>query len=116
MTETTEADRLDADGNPFVDEALYLDSYGDTWKYHGSIDEFLLVKLAHQKAPITGPNVIDHFEDAAPLARDFGPMARIPGGRPCAECPETAPKGRAYCSTRCRNAADRHDQDVEVDG
>lgn len=35
--------------------------------------------------------------------------------RPCAECPETAPEGRAYCSTRCRNAADRHDQDVEVD-
>lgn len=33
--------------------------------------------------------------------------------RPCAECPETAPEGRAYCSTRCRNAADCHD---DLDG
>lgn len=36
-----------------------------------------------------------------------------PEAAPCAECPETAPFGRAYCSTRCRNAADRHD---EMDG
>lgn len=35
--------------------------------------------------------------------------------RPCAECPETAPEGRAYCSTRCRNAADSHD-DHDLDG
>jgi Zn-dependent alcohol dehydrogenase len=33
--------------------------------------------------------------------------------RPCAECPLPAKPGRAYCSTRCRNAADRHD---ELDG
>lgn len=30
-------------------------------------------------------------------------------GRPCAECPETTEAGRAYCSTRCRNAADQHE-------
>lgn len=28
---------------------------------------------------------------------------------PCAECQTPIPAGRAYCSTRCRNAADRHD-------
>ncbi|MFL1904824.1 hypothetical protein ACJWDR_37830 [Streptomyces tauricus] len=33
--------------------------------------------------------------------------------RPCAECPEPTAEGRAYCSTRCRNAGDRHD---EMDG
>lgn len=38
----------------------------------------------------------------------------LPGeSRPCAECTETTPQGRAYCSTRCRNAADRHD---DMDG
>lgn len=34
---------------------------------------------------------------------------------PCAECGEPLKFPGAYCSTRCRNAADRHDQDVEVD-
>lgn len=109
MTETTATGHLDTDGNAFVADALYVDSYGDTWQYRAGIDEFLLLKLVHQAAPIVGPNVIDHFEPAQPLARDFGPMARTTGGRPCAECPETAPRGRAYCSTRCRNAADCHD-------
>lgn len=34
----------------------------------------------------------------------------------CAECTEPVGRpGLTYCSTRCRNAADRHDQDVEVD-
>lgn len=38
-----------------------------------------------------------------------------PEARPCAECPETSPIGRAYCSARCRNAADRHDdQDGDI--
>lgn len=32
---------------------------------------------------------------------------------PCAECPTPVPAGTTYCSTRCRNAADRHD---EMDG
>jgi len=32
---------------------------------------------------------------------------------PCAECSTPIPAGRAYCSTRCRNAADRHD---DLDG
>lgn len=107
MTKTTI--HLDTDGNRFTDEALYVDSYGDTWKYRSATDELLLVKLTYQKAPVTGPNVSDHYEAAQPLARDFGPLTRVPGGRPCAECPETALRGRAYCSTRCRNAADRHD-------
>lgn len=111
--QTTATDHLDTDGNPFAHEALYVDSYGDTWQYREGIDEFLLVKLVHQSKPVTGPNVIPHYEDTQPLARDFGPMASIPGGRPCAECPETAPAGRAYCSTRCRNAGDRHD---DLDG
>ncbi len=31
--------------------------------------------------------------------------------KPCAECPAPTPPGAAYCSTRCRNAADRHDAD-----
>lgn len=113
MTHTTATGHLDTDGNAFENEALYVDSYGGTWQYRAGIDQFLLLKLVNQSAPITGPNVIDHFEDAQPLARDFGPMARIEGGRPCAECPEIAPRGRAYCSTRCRNAADCHD---DMDG
>lgn len=32
---------------------------------------------------------------------------------PCAECSTPIPAGRAFCSTRCRNAADRHD---DLDG
>lgn len=32
---------------------------------------------------------------------------------PCAECPTQVPAGTTYCSTRCRNAADRHD---DLDG
>lgn len=34
---------------------------------------------------------------------------------PCAECQQPLKYPGTYCSTRCRNAADRHDQDVEVD-
>jgi hypothetical protein len=102
---------VDTDGDEFADQALYVDSYGDTWQYFGGIDEFLLVALVGQDAPLSGPNVIARFEEAQAVARDFGPMARVPGGRPCAECLVTAPAGRAYCSTRCHNAADRHDQD-----
>lgn len=40
-------------------------------------------------------------------------ISLTPVRRPCAECPETAPEGRAFCSTRCRNAADCHD---DLDG
>ena len=29
---------------------------------------------------------------------------------PCPECLEPVPAGTTYCSTRCRNAADRHDE------
>ncbi|MFF8482393.1 hypothetical protein [Streptomyces antibioticus] len=32
---------------------------------------------------------------------------------PCAECTAEIPAGQTYCSTRCRNAADRHD---DLDG
>ncbi|MFG3046325.1 hypothetical protein ACGFZR_15515 [Streptomyces sp. NPDC048241] len=32
---------------------------------------------------------------------------------PCAECTEPVPAGFTYCSTRCNNAGDRHD---ELDG
>jgi predicted nucleic acid-binding Zn ribbon protein len=31
-----------------------------------------------------------------------------PPSRPCAECPMPVPHGTTYCSTRCRNAADDH--------
>lgn len=34
--------------------------------------------------------------------------------RPCAECPIPVPAGTTYCSTRCRNAADRHDMDGDL--
>lgn len=29
---------------------------------------------------------------------------------PCAECTTPVPAGGTFCSTRCRNAADRHDE------
>ena len=32
---------------------------------------------------------------------------------PCAECPTPVPAGTTYCSSRCRNAADCHD---DLDG
>ncbi len=32
---------------------------------------------------------------------------------PCAECRTPVPAGTTYCSTRCRNASDRHD---DMDG
>jgi predicted nucleic acid-binding Zn ribbon protein len=33
---------------------------------------------------------------------------QAPQTRPCAECPTPVPHGTTYCSTRCRNAADDH--------
>ncbi len=33
---------------------------------------------------------------------------------PCAECTEPVPTGITYCSARCRNAADRHDIEIEM--
>lgn len=49
------------------------------------------------------------------LDRDFSeghrPMndqTTAPQIRPCAECPAEVPRGTTYCSTRCRNAADDH--------
>ncbi|MEW2420496.1 hypothetical protein AB0911_08120 [Streptomyces nigra] len=113
MTETIATGHLDTDGNAFEDKALYVDSYGDTWQYLGGIEEFMHVKRGDEDVPQNGPGIHRHCEDAVAVARGFGPMARTEGGRPCAECPETAPAGRAFCSTRCRNAADRHD---EMDG
>ena len=38
---------------------------------------------------------------------------RAPATAPCAECPTRVPAGITYCSTRCRNAADCHD---DLDG
>lgn len=40
-------------------------------------------------------------------------LRRHPLTVPCAECPTEIPAGRTYCSSRCRNAADSHD---EMDG
>ncbi|MFF4552778.1 hypothetical protein [Streptomyces sp. NPDC001422] len=60
----------------------------------------------------------DGFEVSVPHSHEV--LTRTKSGiakaapRPCAECPETAPTGRAYCSTRCRNAADRHDMDGDL--
>lgn len=68
---------------------------------------------ATEDTPSDGPSIVRYCEDAIAVARDFGPMARIEGGHPCAECPHAAPAGRAFCSTRCRNAADCHD---DLDG
>jgi len=36
-----------------------------------------------------------------------------PETAPCAECLTPVPAGTTYCSTRCRNADDRHD---DLDG
>jgi hypothetical protein len=35
---------------------------------------------------------------------------------PCAECPARVPAGTTYCSSRCRNAADCHDRNDDLDG
>lgn len=42
--------------------------------------------------------------------------ARTTATAPCAECPTRVPAGTTYCSTRCRNAADCHDRDDDLDG
>lgn len=39
--------------------------------------------------------------------------ARTQATAPCAECPARVPAGTTYCSSRCRNAADCHD---DLDG
>ncbi|MGW4493842.1 hypothetical protein [Streptomyces sp. NPDC004376] len=70
---------LDVDGDEFVDAALYTDRHGDTWKYLGGIEEFLHVKRADEEVPVAGPNIVRHCEDAATIARDFGPMVPAPG-------------------------------------
>lgn len=41
------------------------------------------------------------------LSRDLAES----GSTPCPECQQPTPEGRVWCSTRCRNAADRHDAD-----
>lgn len=77
MTETTATGHLDADGEEFTADALYLDSYGDTWKYLGGIEEFLHVKRADEDTPQAGPNIVRHCEDFIAVARDFGPMTKV---------------------------------------
>lgn len=37
-----------------------------------------------------------------------------PATVPCAECPAEVPAGTTYCSTRCRNASDCHDDEGEL--
>lgn len=41
---------------------------------------------------------------------------RAPAAAPCAECPTRVPAGTTYCSSRCRNAADCHDDHDDLDG
>ncbi|MFI5473129.1 hypothetical protein ACIA6D_23180 [Streptomyces cacaoi] len=65
------------DNEEFVNGEEYLDRHGDTWRFLGGILEFLHVKRADEKAPKTGPNIIRHCEDAALIARDFGPMTKV---------------------------------------
>lgn len=43
------------------------------------------------------------------LASSVVPAGAAPTA-PCAECLEPVPVGTTYCSTRCRNAGDRHDE------
>lgn len=38
---------------------------------------------------------------------EFRPV-QAPQTRPCAECQTPVPRGTTYCSSRCRNAADDH--------
>ncbi|WP_333744109.1 hypothetical protein [Streptomyces ardesiacus] len=77
MNLTTATGHLDADGVEVEADAHYVDSYGDTWKYLGGIEEFLHVKRGDEDTPQTGPNVIRHCEDATAVARDFGPMTKV---------------------------------------
>lgn len=42
--------------------------------------------------------------------------ARTTATAPCAECPMRVPAGTTYCSSRCRNAADCHDRNDDLDG
>jgi len=48
-----------------------------------------------------GRKLLSGLHTGCPL---WGPQAA-----PCAECSAQVPAGTTYCSTRCRNAADRHD-------
>jgi len=77
MNHTTATGHLDADGEEFMDDSLYLDGYGDTWKYLGGIESFLHVKRGDEETPATGPNVFRSCEDAVTVARDFGPMTKV---------------------------------------
>lgn len=77
MNNTTATGHLDADGEEFEDKALYIDSYGDTWKYLGGTECFLHVKRGDEETPATGPNIVRYCEDAVPVARDFGPMTKV---------------------------------------
>lgn len=47
---------------------------------------------------------------AALLLASAASPATATATAPCAECLEPVPTGTTYCSTRCRNAADRHDE------
>lgn len=48
-----------------------------------------------------GRKLLSGLHTGCPL---WGPQAA-----PCAECSAQVPAGTTYCSPRCRNAADRHD-------
>lgn len=50
---------------------------------------------------------------AAALRRAWDVAVGWEDGVPCAECPTEVPVRTTFCSTRCRNAADRHD---DLDG
>lgn len=75
MNQTTATGHLDADGEEFVGGAEYLDSYGDTWRYLGGIEEFLHVKRGDEAS--CDPDCHRWCEDATTVARDFGPMTKV---------------------------------------
>lgn len=109
MSETTAPAEVDTDGAEFEDGAEYADRHGDTWRAVFEATEFRHVSRADEDPVDQTCN--RWFEDINSVARDFGPMEKVRSL--CAECPTSVPVGTTYCSTRCRNAADRHD---EMDG
>lgn len=65
-------------------------------------------ELAAAKASTAG--LLGPVADPGLASQVITPVRPLPEAEtaPCAECPARVPAGTTYCSTRCRNAADDH--------
>ncbi|MFD4596811.1 hypothetical protein ACFWPQ_02135 [Streptomyces sp. NPDC058464] len=98
------ASQMRSERDEWRDEALALRA--ELAPYKAAEANANRVDVPPMVRPVDGP------EDEATAPIDVRPLWEALTA-PCAECPTPVPAGTTYCSARCRNAADSHD---DLDG